>query len=283
MSTLRKNEINLFSGLVLKSKELEMLKAQYKSLSQRKIGRSASQDTTLNDFTIKILQKKSEIYQRDLKEISMKVSKTPFEEDKLENQVKEFEKKLAFLEKENHRLCLSSSKPFLPKINPPNIKAEVEDSLRQIKQLKTSIKDIENQLEQNPKESQKLQNRFEELQKNHNNLQEEIGDYVKKSPNKKYLKLQRKLEAVTNSWKNNVVKYEQRIEELNIEADELKNEFMHLNAASFKKAQQQRLLKMSYDEINLKKDDGKLSVRPDVDHPGVSFMYKPSVKTLYNI
>lgn len=273
----------MFSSLVLRSKELELLKAQYQSLSQRKIGRSVSQDTIAKDSTIKNLQRKAEIYQRDLKEISMKMSKTPFEENELEEQVKELEKKLLLLEKDNYRLCLSSSKPFLPKINPPNIKIEVEDAFRQVKLLKGSIKDLEDQLEQNPKESQKLQSRLEELQANHKSLQEEIGDYMKKSPNQKYLKLKRKLEATTNSWKNNIVKYEHKIAELEAESDQLKNEFMHLNAASFKKAQQQRLLKMSYDEINLKKDDGKLSVRPDVDHPGVSFMYKPSVKTLYNI
>ncbi|OMJ96212.1 hypothetical protein SteCoe_170 [Stentor coeruleus] len=283
MNTSRKNEIDLFSNIFLKSKELEILKAQYQSLSQRKIVRSVSQDIVAKNSTIQVLKRKAEIYQRDLKEISVKVTKTPFEENELENQVKELRKKLALLEKENHRLCLTSSKPILPKINLPNIKAEVEDTLRQVKQLKALIKDIEDQLEQNPKESQKLQSRFEELQKNHYTLQEEIGDYIKKSPNQKYLSLQRKLEAITNSWKNNIVKYEHHITELEAESDQLKNEYMHLNAASFKKAQQQRLLKMSYDEINLKKDDGKLSVRPDVDHPGVSFMYKPSVKTLYNI
>lgn len=232
---------------------------------------------------MKAIQKKLNIYEKDLKEISLKVTRPPLEESELEDQVKVLEKKLALLEKENHRLCLSSSKSILPKINPPNIKAQLEDTARQVKLLKIAINELENQLEQYPKESQKLHNRFEELKQKHNNLLEEIGDYVKKSPNRKYLKLKRKLDAITTSWKNNITKYEHKIVELQEESDRIKNEFMHLNAQAFKKQQQQRLLTMSLDEIVLKKDEGKLSIRPDVDHPGVSFMYKPSVKTLYNI
>ncbi|OMJ90817.1 hypothetical protein SteCoe_6799 [Stentor coeruleus] len=283
MDTSKKDAINIFSSLVLKSKELEALKAKYLSLTQREIGRSSSDNNISRNAKLKAIQKKVDIYEKDLKEISSKVERTPLEENELEDQVKELEKKLSQLEKENHRLCLSSSKPSLPKINPPNIKALLEDSARQIKQLKLSINELEDQLERYPKESQKLHSRFEELQQSQTTLLEEVGDYIKKSPNKKYLKLKRKLEAITTSWKNNIVKYEHKIIELQEESDQLKNEFMHLNAQAFKKQQQQRLLMMSLDEIVLKKDEGKLSVRPDVDHPGVSFMYKPSVKTLYNI
>jgi hypothetical protein len=266
---------------MLKAKEYEELKAKFLFLSQRNSSQSSLINIDLEKIKSENLQKKLKIYEKERQDILEKLSIPINSETILKTQIKALESKLSVLEKENLRLNSTKSSPLiLPPIIPKN---SIEDAYREIKLLKSDIKHLEEVLANTPKESENKHKWFIELSEKYESLKSEVGDYVKISPNKKYFKLQKKLDVIQNSWKNNVVKYQQKINELEEELEKLKYDYLHLNAKSFKKIQQQRLLKMSYDEVILKKDSGNLSVRPDVNHPGVSFMYKPSVKSLYNI
>lgn len=51
----------------------------------------------------------------------------------------------------------------------------------------------------------------------------------------------------------------------------------------FKQEQQRRLLEMSHEDYkSMKKNREMISDAPDIFHPDVSFLYKPSVKSLYS-
>ena len=230
---------------------------------------------------LKSLNKKAKIYQKEYENLVQKRNRPLNAEMLLEKETKKLQETLAVLEKENTRL--NTSKLYLPKIGPTNnISINLEEKYREVKALKTLISELQEKIINYPKESQLRHERFLKLTEKYKNLREEAGDYIKIMPDKRYYTLQKKLDVVTNSWNNNVSKYEQKIVELEEELENLKNSYMHLNAKSFKKSQQQRLLKMSYDEA-AERNSGNVSLKPDIHHPGVSFLYKPSVKSLYNI
>ena len=279
---LQNKEIEYFTGLMLKSKEYQELKVKVNILTHRNIGRSSSHDTLVQDFTLKSLQNKVKIYEKELEITTQRTSRPVNSEILLENEVKTLQLKLSEVEKENTRLNLNNNKNYLPKIINIPLKA-IEEAYREIKDLKKSIISLEDQLIHNRNESLLRHGQFEELIQKHDTLKQQAGDYIQILPDKQYFNLQKKLEVLTTSWKNNVVKYELEISELEEELEELKSSYMQLNAKNFKKSQQQRLLRMSYDEVIGRKENSKSSLRPDIHHPGVSFMYKPSVKSLYNI
>ena len=278
------SQIEFFTGLMMKSKEYQELKAKFNMLTQRNISRSTSHATLAQDYKLKNLHNKVKIYEKEYEVMTQRASRPVNSEIRLENEVKILELKLSEVEKENARLNLTNNnnKGHLPKIINASMKA-IEEASREIKDLKKSILTLEDQLIHNRNDSLQRHSQFEELIQKHNALKQEAGDYIQILPDKKYSKLQKKLEVTNSSWQNNVVKYELKISELEEELEELRANYMQLNAKSFKKSQQQRLLKMSYDEVIVSKDNSKILLRPDIHHPGVSFMYKPSVKSLYNI
>jgi hypothetical protein len=273
--------VNYFSSLVLKSKELESLKAKYQILTSRSINRSVSHDIIIQSPELKNLEAQVSRYKKEHDALSKKLLQ-PASEINLERSVKTLEQKILTLRKENHRLASSSC--VLPKIvNPNTFKAEFEEGLRQVKALKKAINEIEDQLEQDSEICRQKQEKYARLFVKYEKLREEAGNYIVINNNKGYFKRKKYLETLETSWKSNITKFEQMILELEEEQANLKEELMHLTAKTFKKTQQQRLLKMSYDEMILKQEEGHLSAKPDINHPSESFMYKPSVKSLYNI
>lgn len=274
--------IEYFSGLMLKSKEYEELKAKFENLTRRNLGRSTSHSIINSNRTLENLNTRVKIYEKELENISLRTAKSVNSEVFLQKTIEKQLLKVSELEKENARL--NQGQKLLPKItNVVVLKSTVEEAYREVKKLKAAIKSTEEQLVNNRKVSKQRHEQFLKLVQKHENLRLEVGDYVRIFPDRRYFKLQKKLEVITTSWKNNVVKYEILISEMEEEIQELKKSCMHLNAKAFKKTQQERLLKMSYDEVVVKKSEGALSSRPDIDHPGVGFMYTPSVKGLYNI
>ena len=276
------SNLGAFSGLMIKAKEYEELKARFKSISSRNLSKNSSIDLKSNTSWLKTLETQVKVYENEHKILQTRLTLPPLSESDLERNVKNLKNKLIVLEKENIRL--NSSQKLLPKIAVnPSPRLDLEDNYRTIKILKESIKDLEKKQEESSKTFKNLSDRSAELTEKVQSLNLEIGDYVPAHSSTKYEYLKKKLETIQTSWRTNVGKSEVRICELEEEQNQLKEKSMHLNAQLFKKIQQMRLLKMSHQEVVMMQDSGKLSVRPDVDHPDVSFMYKPSVKALYNI
>lgn len=276
------SNLGVFTNIMLKTKEYEELKARYKSMSSRNVSKNHSIDGQANLPWLKTLEAQLKVYEKEHQVLATRLSQPKVSEFELELNVKTLKNKLQSLEKENIRM--NASHKHLPKLQTnPALKLDYEEAYRTFKLLKESISDLEAKLQENVKTSKIHVERFNELMEKQKRLNNELGDYIPVQPDNKYAYLKRKLETLTTSWKTNVSKFEIRIAELEEELAGLKEKLMHLNAQDFKKSQQMRLLKMSHQEVVIQKYNGKLSSKPDIDHPDVGFMYKPSVKRLYNI
>ena len=183
---------------MLKAKEAENLKQKYKTLSQRSIGRSSSIELTLTETTRKTLAKKVEIYKKEHEYMKSRLTLPINSEVMIQNKIKQMKTHLLLLEKENIRLnsYKTGSVPILPSIS---YKTVYEEYYREIKFLKQSIKDLEQTLARNPVESKQKNEYFQKLLIKYEKLKEEAGDYVKILPNKKFLKMQKKLEVLRTS------------------------------------------------------------------------------------
>jgi chromosome segregation ATPase len=279
------SNLSSFTSLMIKSKEYEELKARFKSISSRNLLKNSSFDLKSSGSWLKSLETQLKVYENEHKKLSLRITQPQTSEVDLERHVKNLKNKVLVLEKQNERL--NSSQRQLPKLpslvshNSPRL--DLEENLRILRNLKDSVKDLEKKLDDGQKTFKVLSDRGVELTEKLKTLNEELGGYVPAHPDSKFEYLKKKLETINISWKTNVNKDEVRIGELEEELAGLKEKAMHLNAQLFKKTQQMRLLKMSHQEVVMMQDSGKLSMRPDIDHPEVGFMYKPSVKALYNI
>lgn len=281
-SVASSSNLSAFSNVMLQTKEYEDLRAKYKSISSRNISKNHSIDSQSNLPWLKTLESQAKVYERECQVLTNRLSQPKVSEIDLERNIKFFKTRIQVLEKENFRL--SSNNKHLPKIQIHSVsKVELEDNYRTLKILKESISELEGKQLENLKTSNSQVERFHKLMEKQKRLNTELGDYIPVEPDNRYAYTKRKLEALSTSWKTNVGKYEIRISELEEELAALKEKIMHLNAQDFKKSQQIRLLKMSHQEVVMQKDAGRLSGKPDIDHPDAGFMYKPSVKRLYNI
>ena len=281
-SVASSSNLSAFSNVMLQTREYESLREKYKSISSRNVSKHHSIDSQSNLPWLKTLEGQVKVYEKECQALSNRLCQPKVSEIDLERNIKLLKNRILVLEKDNFRL--GSNNKHLPKIQIHTVsKIDLEENIRTLKILKESISELEAKQQENLKTSNYHVERFQKLAEKQKRLNTELGDYIPVQPDNRYAYLKRKLEALTTSWKTNVSKYEIRISELEEELAGFKEKLMHMNAQNFKKSQQIRLLKMSHQEVVMQKDAGKLSGKPDIDHPDAGFMYKPSVKRLYNI
>lgn len=122
-----------------------------------------------------------------------------------------------------------------------------------------------------------------DLEKEFEKLREQAGEAKLEVSSKPVESLSKKLNIVAKSWKSNVAKMENIVKEKEGQLKLLQEQVTQINSKIFKQDQQRRLLDMSHDDYSSMKNSGKhISDVPDIYHPDVSFLYKPSVKALYS-
>lgn len=201
-------------------------------------------------------------------------------EIELTEKIKNLEEKLALLVKENFRLNKFGNS------NLPPIQKSLEneeDLLREVKIQKKNIVVLEDKIAGINNNIDKSTQKIIELEYNLTGLKEDVIEPKNDVYREKYNDLHKKLDVLKKAWKSNVLKFENNIKELENIDKGLQDKVTQLKSKIIKQDQQRRLLDMSHDDYaKMKKDGEKISDTPNVYHPDVSFLYKPSVKALYS-
>ena len=221
------------------------------------------------------------IYAAEEKSLRLKVSNISVESEiQLAEKVEMLKEKLELLVKENKRLNLNGGHnlPPLPKNN------ESEESLqREIKFHRKNLTTTEEHLKATSEKINSDTARAQELEKEFQLLKVQVGEFKIESDTKPAEDLNKKLKVMIGSWKSNIAKMENIIKEKEGQLKLLQEQMTQINSRIFKQDQQRRLLDMSHDEMfNMKNSGRHLGDNPDIYHPDVSFLYKPSVKALYS-
>jgi hypothetical protein len=227
------------------------------------------------------LSKQCLIYAAEEKSLRQKMSSISVENEiQLSEKVEKLKEKLELLVKENKRLNLNGGHGL-----PPLSKStDTEESLtRDLKFHKKNLSTIEENLKNIQEKTNNDISKSQELEKEYEKLKNLVGDCKAESDSKPFEDLSKKLKILTSSWKSNVLKMENIIKEKEGQLKLLQEQKTQINSKIFKQDQQRRLLDMSHDDMfNLKNSGAHLGDNPDIYHPDVSFLYKPSVKALYS-
>ena len=266
------------------AKECSGFKKQYNRLVKKS---SEREITTLsrcpsNDMYIKNVRKQLGIYQRDYKSLRtlLKVNEDKDRRITLVEENQEKERYLKQLIKENERL---NKLKYNCSINTDFVKT-IEDAEDEAERLKRRI----DKAEKGNKASEELIENYTEkcalLMIECSKLSEfcEPEQDLSKEKNENYELLTKKLSSLKINKKTLASKYEYKIKELEKELEVTTKQLHTLNTKVFKKNQQKRLIDMSQADLIIEKYRSKTPYRPDIYHPDVSFMYKPSCKRLYN-
>lgn len=163
-----------------------------------------------------------------------------------------------------------------------NVETE-EDLQNLIKQLKKNISATEEKNANNKVLIEKSGQKAMELETLYNQLKNEAGDEIIDMNKAKFSELRKKFEVLKRVWKSNMQKFENYIKELESVEKNLVDEKTQLKSKIIKHDQQRRLLDMSQDDYKKMMKDGMQVPEMNNVFPGVSFLYKPSVKALYSM
>ena len=149
--------------------------------------------------------------------------------------------------------------------------------------MQRSVAAIEDAIKAQAEKIKAEQARNLELSSLFESLKRNTTDFKTDGLSNKANALSNKLKIIQNSWKSNAVKMENIIKEYEHQLKQCDDKATKVKTKIFKQDQQRRLLDMSHDDyINMKREGIQVSDTPDIYHPDVSFLYKPSVKALYS-
>lgn len=226
--------------------------------------------------------KQVQIYEKEKAFLQAKISNLSLnrELDLTEN-IKNLNEKLTLLVKENLRLNTSPSHN-LPPLTRNSMETE-EDLQREIKYFQKNISQVEETIKAQSQKIHSDQVKFSQLASTFEGLKKNAPVSKQNNLRTKAGMLKKKLKIIKSSWKSNVLKMENQIKESENEQKSLVDQYTKLRSHIFKQDQQRRLLDMSHDDYRSMKREGlPISDTPDIYHPDVSFLYKPSVKALYS-
>ncbi|OMJ70097.1 hypothetical protein SteCoe_32014 [Stentor coeruleus] len=260
---------------------LKELRERYREV--RKPGQRRSMSPVITSrYNIESLHKQLGIYDTEKKILSNRLVEVGgVKEISLNEKIKNLDEKLALLTRENIRL----NKYISINLPPIHKNLENEDDLQNhIKQLKKTINSIEEKNMSNKMLIEKSGQKAMELENVYNQLKNEAGDTIIDVNKDKYNELGKKLKVLEKAWKCNTQRFENCIKELESVEKNLEDEKTQLKSKIIKYEQQRRLLNMSQDEYRKMIKDGMQAPEiTSVFNPGVSFLYKPSVKALYSM
>ena len=148
---------------------------------------------------------------------------------------------------------------------------------------KSQIKSIEKAINETQEKKIFYSDKILVLEKKHEKLLKKSLNHTK---NIKFLgvfeELTKKFRVFEKSFKSSVGKLEKSIKEKEAELKCLEDEETRLFCKILKQDQQRRLLTNSQNQLFLIMKSGVSSPSPDLHQPGVGFLYKPSIKGLYN-
>jgi hypothetical protein len=225
------------------------------------------------------LMKKSLMYEKEEKVLRSRMSFVSVDHEiELSNLNKDLKLKYENLLKENKRLSLLQ-------VSSPQLKqAETEESLfREIQILRTNIKSAEKILEETDFKLKIASEKLKDLEKLHEALLSSLPS--SKSPSKNHPNLsdlQKKLKSSEILSKSTKSRLENKLREKENELKSLQDEEVHLRSKLFKQDQQKRLLQISENDYTIRKTMKIRHISPDIRHPDINFLYKPSIKALYN-
>lgn len=266
------------------SKEYADLKEHYEKLVLQSTPKSKTQDSATLKQTLKNPDQSRKVlksFEKDIQLLEKRLS-VPTDvsnEYKLEVQVRQMQKLLDNLKKENERL----NKVTLQLVNPQEIIPNPEIELqKELMQLNRALQKVEVLVDKNSKITEEYKSKIPTMETKANELKIKLGQYKEINNDKrKFLDdLNKKLIVTSNSWKANVTKYQQKIKDMEAEENDIREKEIGIRTKVFKKAQQMRLLHMTHDELismrgsQDKQDEGMF-------HPDVNFLFKPSVNALY--
>ena len=182
--------------------------------------------------------------------------------------------------KENKKLNMSGghSLPPIGKAgeNEENFQREIKVYQKHVAAAEENLKSLSEKIYTDTQKAADLEREFEKLK-------DQVGEVKPEISAKPLEGLSKKLNIITKSWKTNVAKMENVVKEKEAQLKLLQEQVTQINSRIFKQDQQRRLLDMSHDDYSSMKNSGKcISDVPDIYHPDVSFLYKPSVKALYS-
>ncbi|OMJ87185.1 hypothetical protein SteCoe_11108 [Stentor coeruleus] len=265
----------------IKKVALEELKTRYREVITSVTRNESKSPNSPSNYNLESLQKQLSMYDAEKKLLTTRLGVVSIEREiELTEKIKNFEEKLALLVKENFRLNKSGNS------NLPPIQKSLEneeDLLREVKFQKKNIVILEDKISGINNNIEKSSQKISELEYNLNGLKMDVVEHKNDIYREKYNELHKKLDVITKAWKSNVLKFENNIKELESFDKSLQDKITQLKSKIIKQDQQRRLLNMSHDDYaKMKKDGEKISDTPNVYHPDVSFLYKPSVKALYS-
>lgn len=263
-----------------KKAALKELRERYREVRKPGHRRSMSPVITTR-YSIENLQKQIGMYDTEKKILSSRyIEVAGVREISFNEKIKSLEEKLALLTKENTRL----NKYISMNLPPIQKNVETEDDLQNhIKQIKKNISLAEDKNANNKVLIEKSGQKAVELENLYNQLKNEAGDEIIDVNKAKYSELGKKLEVLKRAWKSNTQRFENFIKELEIVEKNLQDEKTQLKSKIIKHDQQRRLLDMSQDDYKKMIKDGMQAPEITNVFPGVSFLYKPSVKALYSM
>lgn len=199
---------------------------------------------------------------------------------KITNKNSELKQKLNTLIKENKRLEKSPNRP----VQSHPVTSNSTDSLfQEITYQRSKIRSIERAMDETKEKIKNCSEKFSALEKNHEKLLRKISTFQSNNKfSQTFHELDKKLKAVQNAYKSSVVKLENIIKEKESEQKNLEAEQTRLNTKLFKQDQQKRLLEINQADYFMMKNNNGQGKLLDSFNPDVSFLYKPSIKALYN-
>lgn len=268
---------------------LSQTKTRYNSKSPIHISK-----TPINDFSehfnlnstpipqtksrLESIQKKSMFYEKEQKVLRSKITFMNVDyEIELANKNLDLQKKLENLQKVNKKLTVT------PCISPIGKMTETEETLhREVKLLKNNIEATKRSIEENLEKINHFSQKITNLESKHAELQRQAPSLRSENQFKLvFEELTKKLKILETSSKTNKVKLESKIRDQELELKSLQDQETQLQTKIFKQNQQKRLLLISQNDYSLRKSQGIRESSPG-RQPLIDFLYKPSIKSLYN-
>ena len=224
------------------------------------------------------IQKKTMFYEKEQKTLRSKITFMNVDyEIELANKNLDLQKKLESLQKRNKKVSITPSMTPIGKV------PEVEETLhREIKLLKRNIKATNKSIEENLEKIQHFSDKIIDLELKYAELQRQAPALRSENQFKLvFEELIKKFKILETSSKTTKVKLESKIREQEIELKSLQDQETQLQTKIFKQNQQKRLLFISENDYTIRKSQGIREISP-IRQPNIDFLYKPSIKSLYN-